>query len=221
MGKRFILTEQERKEILGLYEQMVISERPSNKPVTNSVLDKILDIDNIVDVASAGIDTVPEIGNLISAGIDIVHAGTYAYRYANATTDQQKIEYAIMGIITLITAAYPIEGNKMNIVAREGLGPFLRRSPEEILHLLQKMGLYNKKIWAFQKEKWTFNTGLFLYKAARSQVDGFIPPLYNKIKQILKMVKGTKLEKPFLDFKDVVDSIRFDKEIYSKLGQYA
>mgnify|MGYP000477325106 CR=1 FL=1 len=47
-----------------------------------------------------------------------------------------------MTIITLVGAFYPVIGNEINLTARGGIKAFVRRTPEEILRLAQKLGLY-------------------------------------------------------------------------------
>ena len=55
----------------------------------------------IVDVASIAVLAIPGIGLALSAGIDILHAGTYAYAYSQATTPAEKSEALIAGGLTL------------------------------------------------------------------------------------------------------------------------
>lgn len=177
-------------------------------------------VDDAVDVVSAGLDTIPEVGNLASMGIDVVHGAAYAYRWFNAKTDLEKIEYGVMTIITLVGAFYPVIGNEINLTARGGIKAFVRRTPEEILRLAQKLGLYNKKIWPMQKTKWSFNMGLFLFKVSRGQIINYVTPLYNKIKEMLILVKGTPLEKPLMQINDSLEDINNNREIYTKIAQH-
>jgi hypothetical protein len=179
-----------------------------------------VDTDDLVDYASASLDVIPGIGNLASFGVDIVHAISYAYRYSKTNNQQEKIEYGIMGLLTLVTAVIPVGGNMINIASKQGLKPFIRRTPEEILHLIKKLGLYNKKIWPLQKKPWSFNIGLFLFKVTRGEMEEYLVDIYNKLNELIKKVKNTPLEKPIVDFKDMIDDIRGNNEVYGKIVKY-
>jgi len=60
-----------------------------------------ISIDDAIDVISGIIDGIPGIGNLISAGIDVSHALAYGIRFLNSNDENDKIEYATLGIVTL------------------------------------------------------------------------------------------------------------------------
>jgi len=222
MSKRFTLTEQERKDILGLYEQMVSAVSPTYvggkkiKPKGNETLDT----DDAVDYISAGLDVIPGYGNLASAGIDVLHSASYMYRFFKTNNEQQKIEYGVMALITLIMTFIPLGGNLTNITTRNGLKSFIRRTPEEILHILQKAGLHKQKIWALQKGKWNFSIGLFVYKVTQSEAEEIFPPLYGKLNKMLKMTSNTPWQQPIHEFKNMVDFIYKNKEDYKKIVQY-
>ncbi len=228
MSKRFTLTEQERKEIRGLYEQMIgVSDyNPSSgKPMPNygkdlkKTLSKI-SADDATDYVSAGLDVIPGIGNLASAGIDIVHAATYIYRFFNTDNEDEKIEFGVMALVTLLMTSIPVGGNVANVVARNGLKSFIRRTPEEILHILKKAGLYKAHIFAFQKEKWKYSTALFLFKVFRGEAEEIFPLLYSKLNSMLKKVVNTPLHEPIRKFKEEVDFIYNNRESYKKVAQY-
>jgi hypothetical protein len=200
------------------YNRLV--EQISNPKNTTSKSKEGVDTDDMVDYVSAGLDVIPGIGNLVSFGVDAVHAISYAYRYYKTNNEQEKIEYGIMGLLTLVTAFIPVGGNIINIASKEGLKPFIRRTPEEILRLAQKLGLYNKKIWPLQKRGWSFNIGLFLFKITRGEMEEYLVTIYNKLNEVVKKVKNTPLEKPIIEFKDMIDDIRGNNEIYSKVVKY-
>ena len=176
--------------------------------------------DDLVDYGSAALDTIPGLGNLASLGVDTVHGLTYVYRFFKTNNEQEKIEYGIMAVLTLATAFFPVGGNITNIATRNGLKSFIRRTPEEVLHLLQKLGLYNKKIWPFQKVPWTFNMGLFLFKVTRGELEELLVVISNKLNELQKKLKNTPLERNLGEFKNMVDDIRKNKEIYPKVVKY-
>lgn len=176
--------------------------------------------DDATDYLSAGLDTIPGLGNLASLGIDMVHAATYAYRYMKTNDERLKIEYGILGLITLISSIVPVGGNAVNIASRKGLKQFVRKTPEEVLRILQKYGLYNQKIWALQKTPWSFNVGLFIYKASQGEVSEFLPAIQYKLSKLINFTKKTQLIKPLTEFKNMVDDINANKEIYGKISQY-
>jgi hypothetical protein len=216
------------KQVMGISEQIIgVSDfNPmSGKPMPNYSKGAIksiskMDPDDVTDVVSAGLDTVPGIGNLASFGIDVVHAVTYVYRFFTTSDNQKKMEYGIMGMITLITAYFPFVGNAANIAARGGLKTFIRRTPEEILFTLKKYGLYNQKLIALQKDKWTFSFGLFLHKIFKSEVEEYLIVVYDKLGGLLKKIVDTPLYRPVNDFRDKIDKIRNNKEVFINVAKY-
>ena len=208
-----ILITESQLKLIG--EQMAIASRPISKPTGGK-----LSADDMVDYASAGLDVIPGIGNLASLGVDTVHAVSYMYRFFKTNNEQQKIEYGVMAFITLFMAFLPLGGNVANIATRKGLKNFLRRPPEEILGVLQKARVYNKKIWPLQKDRWTFSMGLFLYKSFKGELEEVAPSIYSKFNQLLKYTKNTPLYQPVNDFKNVFDNIQTNKDTYKKLIQY-
>jgi hypothetical protein len=193
-----------------------------NSKTTNATGKKGLDIstDDLVDYASAGLDTIPGLGNLASLGVDTVHGLSYVYRYFKTNNEQEKIEYAIMGLLTFATAFFPVGGNIINVASRGGIKSFVRRTPEEVLHILQKMGLYNKKIWPFQKVPWSFNIGLFLFKVTRGEMEEYLVDIYNKLNELKKKLQKTPLEKSVIEFQNMINDIQRNGEIYSKAVKY-
>ncbi len=176
--------------------------------------------DDVVDYTSAGLDVIPGIGNLASLGVDTAHAISYMYRYMKTSNQQEKVEYGIMGILTLITAFIPVGGNIINVASRGGLKSFVRRTPEEVLHLLKKLGLYNKKIWPLQKVPWSFNIGLFLFKVTRGEMEEYLVTIYNKLNELKKKLQKTPLEKSVIEFQNMINDIQRNGEIYSKAVKY-
>lgn len=213
-----ILTESQLKKIK-LSEQIMFGAGPLSAPNNIKRVSNI-SADDAVDYTSAAFDTIPEIGNAISLGIDIVHAITYAYRFANANDDRQKIEFAVMGILSTLTAAVPVMGNTANIAARGGLKGMLKRSPEEILRIAQKLGLYNQKIWPLQKSKWIFNAQLFLFKVTKGEIEEFAIPVTNKLKQITTKLKDGPIRKALIDFQSVLSNIHVNKQLYIQMAEH-
>ncbi len=222
---KIILTESQLRNIK---EQLIgVSDyNPSSgKPMPNYEKDLKKTLSNVsaddaTDYVSAGLDTIPGLGNLASFGVDVVHAVTYMYRYYNATSDEKKTEYAIMGFITFATAFIPTVGNLTNVASRNILQTYVRRTPEEVLHILKKAGLYKKVIYAIQKYKWKFSFGLFLYKVMKSEIEDVLPVVNNKLTQILNKVKNTPLHGPVNDFKNMVDMIKQNGEVFKSASQY-
>ena len=112
---------------------------------------KNIDPDILVDLVSAALDGIPGIGNLISAGVDVLHSLTYFVRMILTTDVNYKIENGLMGIITLVTTSTPVLGNLGNITTKQGIKNFLKRTPEEIAKILRiNVGMILKKnIWKY------------------------------------------------------------------------
>ena len=85
------------KQVMGIKEQIPDSrfapigyDSKSTKSTKTDL--SSLSSDDLVDVISAAIDGVPGLGNLISLGIDLVHALSYLTRFYFSSNDEEKIE---------------------------------------------------------------------------------------------------------------------------------
>ena len=137
---------------------------------------KSIDPDIAVDMVSAAIDGIPGIGNLISAGIDVIHAITYFGRMITTNDLGGKIENTLLGIITLATVSAPVAGNLSNIVARQGIKNFLKRTPSEIAKILGiNVGIVLKK------GVWKYCIVAFLIKVFRNQTASELANVKDKI----------------------------------------
>lgn len=193
MKKIIKLTESELVSII----KKVISEQPDSKmpfqiekfgykqgdPSTvkpalekQSELVKNADPDIAVDMVSAALDGIPGIGNLVSASIDIIHSLTYFGRMIMTIDLGYKIENALLGIITLATVSAPVAGNLTNIVARQGIKNFLKRTPPEIAKMLGiNVGMVLKK------SAWKYCIVAFLIKVFRNQTASQLADVKEKI----------------------------------------
>jgi hypothetical protein len=120
---------------------------------------KSIDPDIAVDMLSAAIDGIPGIGNLISAGVDVIHSISYFGRMILSSDSGSKVQNALMGILTLVTTSTAVLGNINNIVAKQGIKNFLKRTPDEIAKMLGiSVGL------SFKKNLWKYCIVTFLLK---------------------------------------------------------
>lgn len=152
MGK-FVITEEDKKHILGLYEQkikmpditavsdntMTKYDKPQQivKPISsedllNDLKDVSIDVDDVVDLISLSLDVIPGVGNLASSTIDVLHSASYYYRYAIENNEDKKIENVFLGTSNLLFATIPVAGN----LAVMGIKKFINKTPKEIKTLL-------------------------------------------------------------------------------------
>ena len=159
-----------------------------------------MDIDNLIDVVSAAIDGIPGIGQLVSAGIDIVHAISYMIRFYFSKTDEEKITNGAMSILTLGSTMIPIGGNLANIAIKGELKNILKQTPDEIIKLSKKLGIYNKTIILLRKTKWQYSWVLFLSKLLGKKILDIVPYVILKLNQIKKTL-GEKFNnfKPYFE----------------------
>jgi hypothetical protein len=214
------------KEVMNIHEQIPDS-RFAPKGVNTdlkSLQNRVgtlpsLTLDDTIDIISAVIDGVPGLGNLISAGIDVTHAISYIVRFFYSNNDDEKVEYATLAIITLGISLMPVAGNTIPIIARKGVKEVLRKTPDEILLKAKKLGLYNKTVFLFSKEKWYYNKLLVLAKIFKGEllelltlVSKYLKEIYTKTKNNFKNISNI-----VLNFTNLVDELIKDSEIAIKL----
>lgn len=110
--------------------------------------------DDAVDGVSAAAEVIPGIGQLVSLGIDLGHAGSYFIRFKNSTTDVDRARYATYTILGTIIAFLPMVGNIGMITSKKGLEVFLKMTPIEVANYLAKYGI--KINVGLQKSGWKY-----------------------------------------------------------------
>jgi len=177
-----------------------------SKPFNN------LSVDDTVDAVSAMIDGIPGIGNLISAGIDVVHSLSYAIRCYYAKDENEQIEMATLGIITLAAAAIPVGGNALPIIARQGVKTVLRKTPQEILLIGKQLGLYKQTVFLLSKAKWKYNLLLVLGKILGNELLESLTEAVKYIKNLFGKIKNSEIKKSLKFLMDLLDDILSDIE---------
>ena len=163
-----------------------------------------LNIDDTIDIVSAVIDGIPGIGNLVSAGIDVIHTISYAIRFYFANELNKKIEYGTLSFITLGATFIPIEGNSLPIIARRGISSVLKETPAELLKLAKKLGIYNGVVILLKKEPWKYNILLALCKIFGSKISENLIVVNQKLSKIYDKIKNDKnISEPVLFLKNL------------------
>jgi hypothetical protein len=106
---------------------------------------KDLSIDELVNLVSIAADLIPGIGNLISAGIDEIHAITYFVR-ASKTSGIERTELIIKGLITALIGFFPVGGNLLAMGINPGIKNILRQTPDSIQRWAISKGIINPRI---------------------------------------------------------------------------
>ena len=171
-----------------------------------------LSIDDTVDVISGLIDGIPGIGNLISAGIDVTHALSYGVRFMYSNNDNEKIENAVLGIVTLGAATIPVAGNALPVIARSGIKAVLKRTPKEILLIGKSLGLYKKTILFLSKTKWKYNILLVLAKICGTEMLETLTNVVKYIKDLIQKITNVSVKKSLQLLLSVLDEILIDTE---------
>jgi|SanBayMetagenome_1026888.scaffolds.fasta_scaffold09295_2 hypothetical protein len=171
-----------------------------------------LSVDDTVDAVSAMIDGIPGIGNLISAGIDVVHSLSYAIRFYYAKDENEQIEMATLGIITLAAAAIPVGGNALPIIARQGIKTVLRKTPQEILLIGKQLGLYKQTVFLLSKAKWKYNLLLVLGKILGNELLESLTEAVKYIKNLFGKIKNSEIKKSLKFLMDLLNDILSDIE---------
>ena len=180
--------------------------RKNNKSVS---LDN-LSFDDVVDVISGIIDGVPGIGNLISAGIDVSHALSYGVRFFYAKNDDEKLEMATLGVITLGAAALPVAGNALPIMARQGIKAVLRKTPEEILLIGKKLGIYKQTVLLLSKTKWKYNIILVLAKIFGYEMIESLTKVVKYVRDLMLKINNSDIKRALKSLLELLDDILSD-----------
>ena len=173
---------------------------------------KTLSADDTVDVISAMIDGIPGVGNIVSLGIDVIHALSYFVRLFFADTENEKIEYATLGFLTLATSVIPVGGNSANLVARQGLKSVMTMTPVEIYRVGKGLGLLPDMLLQFTKKGWKYKWLLVLTKIFGHEVLEVLSKVTVKLNDILKNIKKYKelnfLERPLVYVVDLIEEMK-------------
>ena len=206
---KIILTESQLRYIISEQpESRFVPRGMSNKEHMDALggikLKPNLGADDYADIVSGLIDAIPGIGNLISGGIDIAHGITYIVRYFHAKTTEEKLEMAVMGLITLGTAFIPIGGNAMNVAARNQIKFLLRKTPYELRLIAKKMGLIKNAGFNLAKTAWKYSFLIALTKIFRQKLSDAIASITSTLASIGNKSKELR---PYIDnfTKDIKD----------------
>ena len=192
---KIIITESQLKKVIS--EQMIgVSDYnpTSGKPMPNLLNNVNLDGDDFTDIVSGLIDTVPGLGNMVSAGVDVSHGLSYIYRYNKTVNPEQKFEMGAMALITFGTAFVPVGGNAMNTIARGEIKTLIRNTPTQILKIAQNMGLVKRNVFNLSKPVWKYSMLIALTKIFRDKlkdvlvkISQFLTTLSKKSPQLKKL----------------------------------
>jgi hypothetical protein len=169
-----------------------------------------LSIDDTIDYVSAMIDVIPGIGNLVSAGIDVTHALAYGLRFLYANNEDEKIEYATLGIITLGAAALPVEGNALPILARQGIKTVLKKTPQEILLIGKQLGLYKKTVFLLSKTKWKYSLLLALAKICGGELIETLTNVVKYVRDLIQKIPDVSVKKALNAISSLLNEILSD-----------
>ena len=191
--KQYAPTDYEKRELNKIDNQKVAQDK------LGKVVKKLgpnLGIDDYTDIISGLIDAIPGIGNLISAGIDVIHGLTYVVRYFFAETMEEKLEFGIMAMVTFGTTFIPIGGNATNIAAKGEIKSLLKKTPYELRSIMKEMGLLKSAGFNLSKEPWKYSFLIALVKIFRSKVGDVLASVSNTLS---KLSNNSKDLKPYID----------------------
>jgi hypothetical protein len=217
------------KEVMNIQEQIPDSRfAPKGVDTDMESLEKrtenlpSLSTDDTIDYVSAMIDVVPGLGNLVSAGIDVIHALSYIIRFFFSKNDDEKIENATLALVTLGSTFIPIGGNSLPILARKGIKEVLRQTPEEILMVGKKLGLYNKTVIFLSKQRWKYSILLALTKILRGELGEFLTVVTKKLNDLVnetkKIPKLKYINNAIKNLITLVEELKGDVDIAMKLS---
>ena len=218
MGK-FIITEDERKHIIGLYEQSMggmLSGQEYAKASTEGAkfIQRNLTIDDWINLTSAALDVIPGVGWVASATIDVAHAISYAARYYKSTTDEDKFKNSVSAIFTLGMTVIPVGGNIANIVINKGIN-------NSIIHLTPvviKKILGMKVGFNLTKPVWKYCVFTFLLKFSENKIDELLISAKEYISKIADLsIQGFWDNTVLLNLSVLIEELM---EIYKEFENY-
>jgi len=124
--------------------------------------------DDVVDIISGVADGIPGTGNLVSLGLDLGHTLSYFYRSYYAKDEFEKIEYALLGIMTACMAYVPVAGNATNIILRQGISGLLKKTPDDIIRWAISKGIINYRV-LFGKDKFKYSILLLMVRLFKDE----------------------------------------------------
>jgi len=139
-----------------------------------------ISIDDAIDVISGIIDGIPGLA--------------YGIRFLNSNDENDKIEYATLGIVTLGAATIPVQGNALPILARQGIKSVLKKTPEEILLIGKKLGLYKQTVFMLSKTKWKYNILLVLAKTCGAELMETLTNVVKYIKDLIQKISNVDIK---------------------------
>jgi hypothetical protein len=104
----------------------------------------------------------------------VAHGITYIVRYFYAKTTEEKLEMAVMGLITLGTSFIPVGGNAINVMARNEIKFLLKKTPYELRLIAKKMGLIKNAGFNLAKQPWKYSFLIALVKIFRQKLSDAI-----------------------------------------------
>jgi len=204
---------------MGINEQIPDSRFP---PRTKHEDLPSMGLDDTIDLVSAAIDGIPGIGNLISAGIDIIHTISYIVRYFFSKTDEERIENATLAFITLGATFIPIAGNSLPIMVRTGIKQVLKYTPAEIMIIGQKLGIVDKTKFFLFKNKFQYLFLLVLAKFSGGELAENLTEVSKKLSQLIQEVNKTPklkyFKEPLQNFMTLIEELKQDADIAVKIS---
>lgn len=172
-----------------LFEEFSVLEKDASAPLTLKI-----GIDDLIDGISAVIDTIPGVGNLISAGVDVAHALSYLVRFGLAKSEDEKFENATLCLITLGAATLPVAGNALPVAARKGIKEVMKQTPASIMRLGTKLGIQKNTAALLSKSTWKWKTSLLLSKLAGEKIQDFLKSISDAIRKVLIKVQNSQVK---------------------------
>ena len=197
----YIITESQLKTIImeqpeSRFVPRGMSPKENMKALAGRELGANLSADDYADIVSGLVDVIPGIGNLISAGIDVTHGLTYVVRYFFAKTMEEKVEMAVLAVVTFGTALLPVGGNAANIAARVEIKSLLHKTPYEMRLIMKDLGILKSAGFNLAKEPWKYSFLIALVKIFKSKAADALATVSNTLAGLSNKSKELK---PYID----------------------
>ena len=152
--------------------------------------------DEMVNLISIAADLIPGVGNLVSAGIDEIHAISYFVR-ASKTSGIERTELIIFGVITALIGFFPVGGNLLAMGIKPGIKNVLRQTPDSIQRWAISKGIINYRV-LFGKTDFKYPWWLIPIKLFRQMGIDFGVEQLETLKGPLIKLKSILVEKKLL-----------------------
>jgi hypothetical protein len=109
---------------------------------------------------------------------------------------EEKIEMALMAIVTFATAMIPVGGNAANMIAKKEIKSIMNKTPYQLRVMAKELGLIKFEGWDLAKQPWKYSFVIALVKIFKSKA---ADALTSASTTLANLSNNSKDLKPYID----------------------